>query len=292
MTTIYRGYISKSLSILRDTLLEILPDQGSYSTEIPGLSLHRFNNDEQPKAMIYKPILVVVVQGKKWVRIGTEEFIYGDHSCFVAGIDMPVFCCVKEASPEKPYLALTMDLDHALLIKLMALDRSFPTVGCGRFISTGALVRRIDDEVLDTCLRLLQLTAKPEQIPFLAPLFRDEIHYRLLLGPFGGQLRSLHTEGSLGSRIIFAINWLSQNYKRHLHVETLAEQVSMTTSTFQKNFKRITTLSPFQYQKRLRLNEAQRLMLFENFNVSDAAFAVGYETTTRFHREYRQLFGT
>lgn len=290
MKTVLRGYVSKSRSILRDTLLALLPDQGSYATEIQGISLHRFNDDEQPRAMIYNPILVVVVQGRKWVKIGTQEFIYGDHSCFVAGIDMPVFCCVKEASTEKPYLALTMDLDHGLLTKLMALNR--PDAGCGGFIPTGALVRRIDNEMLDACLRLISLLARPEQIPFLAPLFRAEIHYRLLLGLFGRQLRSLYTAGSLGSRMISAINWLRQNYKHHLHVETLAEQVNMATSTFHKNFKSVTTLSPLQYQKRLRLSEAQRLMLVDALKVTDAAFAVGYKSLIRFSREYRRLYGT
>ena len=180
MTTMLRGYIAKSRIMLRDTLLELLPNEGSYQTSIPGFSLHRFDHAEYPKPMTYTPMLVVVVQGKKWVKIGTEEFVYGENSCFVAGVNTPVFCCVKEASPEKPYLALTIDLDRILFSRFIMLDHSRPE--CGRLFLLGAQVQGINDELLDACLRLLRLQAKPAQIPFLAPLFRQEIHYRLLIG--------------------------------------------------------------------------------------------------------------
>ena len=183
-----RGYIAQSRAMLRDTLLELLPNEGSYPTRIPGFALHRFDHAAPPRPMTYTPMLVVVVQGKKWVKIGTEEFIYGDHTCFVAGANAPVFCCVQEASPEKPYLALTIDLDSFLFSKFLMLERSCPKSGpalgpeSGRRFLSGAQVKEISDELLDACLRLLRLQAKPAQIPFLAPLFRQEIHYRLLLG--------------------------------------------------------------------------------------------------------------
>lgn len=289
MTTPLRTYLAESRSILRNRLLHLMPEAGAYPTGIDGFALYRFNSDERPKPLVYHPILVVVVQGKKWVRIGTKEFIYGDHTCFVAGIDMPVFCCVKEASLEKPYLALTMDLDRNIISRLIS--QTPLESGHGGLFSPAAQVQGIDDPLLDACLRILQLVDKPQEIGFLAPLFREEIHYRLLLGPFGGQLRALYTAGSQGSRMAKAINWLHRNFKQPVRVETLAGEANMATSTFHKNFKSVTTFSPLQYQKRLRLSEAQRLILSENFGVTEAAFAVGYESATQFSREYKRLFG-
>lgn len=180
MTTVLREYIAKTRMMLRDTLLELLPNEGSYPTSIPGLSLHRFDHAGPPEPMTCIPMLVVVVQGKKWVKIGMEEFVYGEHTCFVTGVNTAVFCCVKEASPEKPCLALTIDLDRILLFRLMMMDFSSPEFS--RVLLSNSQIRVINDKLLDACLRLLRLQDKPAQIPFLAPLFRQEIHYRLLTG--------------------------------------------------------------------------------------------------------------
>ncbi len=269
MTIVLREYIAKSRSKLRDALFELLPNQGSYPTRIPGLSLHRFDREERPKPMIYAPILVVVVQGRKWVKVGTDETIYGERSCFVAGIDMPVFCCVKEASPEKPYLALTLELEYGLIARLAALEPLRPDRG--RHFLPGAGVQNISYELLDACLRLLRLQARPEQIRFLAPLFREEIHYRLLQSPFGGRLRELYATGSPGNQLLETIDWLGRNYKRPLHVEILADMARMPLSTFHRSFKSVTTLSPLQYRKRLQLNEAQRLLLAEKAKAAETA---------------------
>lgn len=290
MSIVLRDYICHSSESLRSALLELLPEQGSYPSGIPGVSLHRFNENEPPRPVIYTPILVVVVQGRKWVKIGMDEFTYGDQSCFVAGIDMPVFCCVRDASPKNPHLALTMELDHDLLTQLAKLNHCKPCQGAPTL--PGAQVQCVDDYFLDACLRLVKLLARPKQIPFLAPLYRAELHYRLLIGPFGRQLRPLYAAGSQENRMAQAVTWLRRGYKHHLHSTTLAKRVHMATSTFHKNFKNITTLSPLQYQKRLRLNEANRLLLFENCAVAEAAFAVGYEDQTQFSREYGKLFGS
>lgn len=184
MTTVLREYIVKSRTMLRNTLLKLLPYEGSYPTSIPGFLIHRADSPGSPQPMTYTPMLVVVVQGKKWVKIGAEEFIYGEHTCFVAGVNTPVWCCVQEASPEEPYLALTIDLDSLLFSRFLMLERHNPVYGPepGRRFLSGAQVKGINDELLDNCLRLLRLQAHPTQIPFLAPLFRQEIHYRLLHG--------------------------------------------------------------------------------------------------------------
>lgn len=235
MSIVLREYTSRSRAALRNTLLGLLPEQGSYPSGIPGVSLHRFDRNWPPGPVIYPPILVVIVQGGKRIKTERDECAYGDHGCFVAGIDMPVFCCVKKASPEKPHLALTMELDHGLLTRLTQLDQCKP--GHGGLILPGAQVRHIDDHFSDACLRLVKLLTRPEQMPFLAPLFRAELHYRLLLGPFGGQLRSLCTAGARQNRVTEAVNRLRRNPRSRLHVETLAERVNMALSTRHENFK-------------------------------------------------------
>ena len=141
-------------------------------------------------------------------------------------------------------------------------------------------------DVLDAFLRLTELLDTPDQIPVLAPMIVREIHYRLLVGPRGRFLRAVNTAGSRGNRIAKAIAWLRNNYKEPLQVDELARKVNMAPSTFHRHFKQITTLSPLQYQKRLRLYEAQRLMLVENEYDSSACLAVGYESPTQFNREY------
>lgn len=289
MATILRGYVRHSRSILREELLSLLPEQGSFPTPVRGFSLHRFNTRTMPKPMVYTPVLLVVVQGKKWVQIGGDSYIYDPHSCFVAGVDMPVFCCVHEATPEKPYLALTVDLDHSLLARLSALSQYRPD-NAGH-APVGAGVSKIEDGMLDSFVRLLKLLSRPEQIPFLAPLFREEIHYRLLAGPLGRRLSPLYKAASRGFHVATAIHWLRDNFKSPLCVSSLADRMHMANSTFHKNFKKVTTISPLQYQKRLRLNEAHKLLLSECYTAPQAALEVGYESPAQFNRDYKRLFG-
>ena len=149
----------------------------------------------------------------------------------------------------------------------------------------------MEADLLDAFVRLAEAAQQPQPVPVLEELLMREIHYRLLVGPFGGILRTLNTFGSQGHQITRAIAWLRENYRKPLAVEELAGRVNMAPSTFHKYFKGITTLSPLQYQKRLRLGEAQRLMLSQGYDVTQAALSVGYESATQFIREYKRLFG-
>jgi transcriptional regulator GlxA family with amidase domain len=148
-----------------------------------------------------------------------------------------------------------------------------------------------DPAVLDALLRFTDLLEQPAQQAVLAPLLIREIHYRLLLGPLGNQLRMIHTQGSQSNQIAQVITWLKSNYKKPLNVTELAKQVNMAPSTFHRHFRELTTLSPLQYQKQLRLSEAQRLMLVDRRDVGSAGYAVGYESLTQFNREYKRMFG-
>lgn len=285
----YRFDFEKSRAILRDILLMRLPKEGKFLTPINGFALHRYNNTDISRPHFYDPLLIIAVQGKKWVRIGSEEVPFGEHNCFIAGVNMPVSSCLLEATEDMPYLSMTLELDRSLMATLAA--KNPPPAENRAHSAIGAAVQAISPELLDAFLRMLELLDDPEQAQALGPLICQEIHYRLLATPFGNQLRLLNTLDSQSNRISQAILWLRENYKESLLVEELADRLNMAPSTFHKHFKEITTLSPLQYQKNLRLCEAQRLMLTDNYNVAQAAIAVGYESSNQFNREYKRLFG-
>lgn len=280
---------SNSWSMLKDAILRNAPSpSGSSPTPIRGLMFHRQTSNAEPKPHFFEPVVIVVAQGTKLVRIGFEEHHYGENICFVCGVDMPVSSCVMEASEEKPYLSLSLNLDTGLIASLA--PKVPPLEKAPGFIR-GATIQKVEPDLLDAFVRLADLAAKPEHIPGLEEPLLREIHYRLLVGPCGAILRTLNTFGSQGYQITRAIAWLKENYRQPLLVEDLARRSNMAPSTFHKYFKEITTLSPLQYQKRLRLGEARNLMLSEGHDVTQAAMAVGYESATQFIREYKRLFG-
>ena len=288
--TATRVNTGNSWAILRDIILRNTASScsGSQATPVKGFEFHRQVSNADPKPHFYKPVIIVVVQGKKLVKIGAEEHHYGENICFVCGVDMPVTSCVMEASAEKPYLSMSLKLDTGLIASLAS--QVVPSAAEAA-VYRGAAMQEVEPDLLDAFARLAELTEKPEQIAVMGDMLLREIHYRLLAGSFGNALRSLNTLGSQGNQITRAIAWLKEFYKEPLLVEDLAQRSHMAPSTFHKYFKSITTLSPLQYQKQLRLGEAQRLMLSEGYDVTQAAMTVGYESATQFIREYKRLFG-
>lgn len=280
----------KSWRLLREGILRnTLSGSGAYKTEIEGFVVYRHINNQYPKPQFFQPVIIVVAQGEKLVRIGNEEFKYGGNICFVAGTDMPLSSCVMQASEERPCLSMSLNLNTDIIASLAT--RIPPPIESSGSITAGAMIQKVDPDLLDAFLRLLELAQKPQQIPIMQELLIQEIHYRLLTGPFGHILRTLNTAGSHGHQVSQAISWLKDNYKEPLLVEKLAGRSNMAPSTFYRYFKDVTTLSPLQYQKRLRLIEAQRLMLMESYDVTEAALTVGYESSSQFIREYKRLFG-
>ena len=231
----------------------------------------------------------MIVQGFKRSIIGSEEYRYGENHCLVAGVDIPSLNYVTVASPEHPFLGVSLNLDKYLTTQLAA--EIPPSFRLGNGSHKGISVAEVDPDVLDAFLRLAELHEKPEQVTVLAPMIIREIHYRLLIGPQGERLRMVNTIGTQSNQIARTITWLRDNYKEPLQVDELARKVNMATSTFHRHFREVTTLSPLQFQKRLRLYEAQRLMLAEDEDATMAALAVGYESPTQFNREYKRLFG-
>ena len=284
----YAG-LTRANNLLKEKLLRWMPEPGRYPTAIEGLAMSRRHDAKELGNCVYKPLVAVVVQGSKRSVIGSEEYRYGENHCLVIGVDIPSANHVIVASPEQPFLAVSLDLDKYLITQLAAEIQ--PSSSFGNGSHKGMAVVEVDPDVLNAFLRLVLLLEKPEQIPVLAPMIIREIHYRLLVGPQGERLRMVNTLGTQSNQIARTITWLKDNYKEPLQVDNLARKVNMATSTFHRHFRQVTTLSPLQFQKRLRLYEAQRLMLVEDEYADIAAQAVGYESPTQFNREYKRMFG-
>jgi AraC-like DNA-binding protein len=258
-------------------------------TNIPGLTIFRKSKTTQPYSGMYPPCICLAVQGAKRAVLERNEYVYDARHYLITPINLPTVVQILEASQEKPYLGLVLDLDLRTLAELM-LDSALPqpqTQQPGHAMATG----RVTPELLNAFKRLVDLIDEPKDIPILAPVIKREIFYRMLTGDQGARLRQMASAGSQGNRIAQAIDWLKENFTQPLRIDALASQVNMSTSTFHHHFMSLTAKSPLQYQKWLRLNEARRLMLTENQDATTAAFEVGYESPSQFNREYSRLFG-
>jgi AraC-like DNA-binding protein len=263
---------------------------GDFATSLPGLSLFRRDQPTPPALCMIEPSLILVGRGEKRLWVGGEGYSYDPSRFLVTSLDLPANSEVILASPEQPCAGLVLKLDVSLLAKVITKvglpAKRYPSLGSGAGI--GNLSYALEG-ALD---RLLTLLDEPEAIPVLAPLILREIHYRLLNTDQGARLRQITAVDGQGYRIAKAIDWLKVNYTDALRIDDLAARVQMSAPTFHHHFRQLTGMSPLQYQKWLRLNEARRLMLVERLDVSRAAFAVGYESPSQFSREYGRLFGT
>lgn len=252
-----------------------------------------FSRSERPSQPIYQsqwPCLALVVRGEKSVSSGAGELFYGVGDYLVVSLDIPVVSRVTIASPEEPYRGLGMAIDPELLKRVLqraGLGPSRPEKGGAASLS----VNKADGTLIGAMLRLLRLLDTPADIPALAPLVEEELLYRLLQGPTGHHLLDISMADSPANRIAKAIAWLKQNYMRPVRMEELARQASMSVSSLHHSFKDLTAMTPLQYQKQLRLQEARRLMLIDRLDVGTAGFKVGYQSPSQFSREYSRYFG-
>jgi len=262
---------------------------GDFETAIPGLTFFRRESPAAPVVCMVEPSVVFVAQGVKQLWLGGQSYRYDNSSFLITSLDLPADSEVVTASPERPCVGLTLKLDLKIVAELIAhgslpgrLSRSVGTsVGIGE--TTAAMLRPVS--------RLLDLLDEVEAAPVLAPLIQREIHYRLLTSDQAFKLRQIASVDGQGYRIAKAIDWLKLNYAQPFRVEELAARLQMSTPNFHQHFRKLTAMSPLQYQKWLRLNEARRLMMNEHLDVSRAAFKVGYESTSQFSREYSRFFG-
>jgi AraC-like DNA-binding protein len=282
--------LSKStpLAELAATVQRHTPADGSYETAAPELTLYRSSHATTHDAVVYVPSLCVVVQGAKEVLVGGRPYRYDQAQSLVVSIDLPAATRIVEAAIGEPCLAVRIEIDPANVGEFLAEDAAAPSLGPP---SRGIGVIPLEPQLLDAITRLVRLLDTPTHIAALSPLVLKEITYRVLTGPQGILLRQIVGRGAPSARIARAINWLKENYAEHPRVEALAKRVGLSPSAFQLHFKAVTGLSPLQYQKRFRLQEARRLMIGEGLDASEAAFRVGYESPSQFGREYRRLFG-
>lgn len=259
------------------------------ASAIEDLYLVRYRESVRSMPALAQPALCVLAQGSKTLFLGDERYAYDPLHYMVVSVTLPISGALLEASPENPSLGLRMDIDPAQISQLIAESSPMmvPNLPSGR----GLYVERTDPQLLDALLRLVRLLDSPRDIPVLAPLIRREILYRLLRGPQGHRLYEIALANSQTHRVCQAITWLNRHYQQPLRIEDLAREVNLSTSTLHHRFKAVTSMSPLQYQKQLRLQEARRLMLNDGLEAAVAGYRVGYESPSQFSREYSRLYG-
>jgi len=280
---------AESLSALAYALGSFAQTDGDYTTAIPALTLHRRSAPTEPLHCIYSLGLGVIAQGAKQVMLGDEVINYSPGRSMLTTIDLPVVSHVTQASARKPFLGLLLTLDPRQIVQMASdLDLAQPSrERAFRPVS----IETLDEALLDALVRLVKLLDKPALVPQLAPLIQQEITIRLLTSRYGPQLQHLVAAGSPSQQIAKAVAWLKQNFTHVLHVDDLAARTHMSPSTFRQHFRAITGMSPLQFQKQLRLQEARQLMLNQSLDAGNAGGRVGYESASQFSREYSRLFG-
>jgi len=259
-------------------------------TPVPGLNLHRWETPTEPTSYMLPPSICLIGQGRKRLFLGEESYVYDTHRFLITSVDLPVVTQVIEASSDSPYLGLTLELDLRVIAQLMLGQQHMPSARPSQK-RLGIAVSEVSAPLLDAFNRLIDLLEDADDIPALAPLVKQEIFYRLLRGEQGTLLRQIASAGNHGYQISRTIGWLKDNFSKPVKVEELASKAGLSLSAFHNHFRAMTAMSPLQYQKRMRLNEARRLMLTEHFDASMAAFKVGYESPSHFSREYSRQFG-
>ncbi|MET3929876.1 MULTISPECIES: AraC family transcriptional regulator [Lysobacter] len=282
-----------ALPELAQRIARSTPGDGVHATAFPPLSLVRLSGPTACTPVVYEPRLVIVAQGSKTATLAGQTYVYNPLNYLVVSVTLPVTGQVIEATPDEPYLCLRLDIDPddvAALIAQSGLPQpASPDVAQG--LDLGLYAARVNAPLMDAVLRLMRLLDTPDDLPVLGAMARREILYRVLTGELGHRLRALATKDTRSSRIARAVARLREDYLQPLSIDELARTVHMSTSSFHHQFKAVTTMSPLQFQKHLRLHEARRLMMAGGMEALSAARHVGYESPSQFSREYKRLFG-
>jgi AraC-like DNA-binding protein len=263
--------------------------ESPFATAIQGLTILRSDQEKQPNHLIFKPALCLVVQGGKWTMFGDKRFDYRAGQALIVNVEMPAVSRVVEASPGEPFLGLVIEFDLAVLREVV--ERLDAPPQASGDLGRGVLVADFDGPLADCALRMVRLLDTPKAIPVLYPGIMREISYWLLTSPCAGEVVKMTLANSHIQPVISAIHILRKRFAEPVRIDELASAARMSPSAFHRQFKAITSMTPLQYQKRLRLLEARRLMVSDEANVETAAFQVGYESPSQFSREYSRMFG-
>jgi AraC-like DNA-binding protein len=261
---------------------------GFHATPIERVTLVRSSTVTMPMPNVYRPQLCLVAQGHKDVTLGDRVFRYAPGRYGVVTYDLPVIGRVVEATPDKPYLCLYLDFDPVMLGDLalrVPPPPGAPSPAIGKTVSAAGA------GLLDAALRLLRLLDDPAALPVLGPLAEQEILYHLLAGPDGARMRHITSSQGRVAQVGRAIAWIGKNFRARFSIKRLAAEVGMSPSSLHEQFRAVTAMTPLQFQKQLRLQEARSLMLIQDIDATTAALYVGYESPSQFSREYRRHFG-
>jgi AraC-like DNA-binding protein len=278
-----------ALETLADIVLRHTPNKNLNPTPIPGMSCVRIDRPDEHLPEVYNPCICLVVQGAKAITYGHDLYPCSTGDYMTIPVTMPIIGTVTQASPERPYLCLQMDIDLTMAGEIF-LAGNIPPSGAGQ-AARSLFVETMDDALGEPLLRLARLLDEPEDAGFLAPMYVREVCYRLLKSGHGRHIAHLAMqEGSL-QRVGKVIAHINKHFREPLRIGDLADIAEMSVSGLHQWFKKITTLTPIQFQKQLRLIEARRFMVAEQKGAAEAAYHVGYESPSQFSREYARMFG-
>ncbi|WP_246621615.1 AraC family transcriptional regulator [Rhizobium laguerreae] len=280
--------VMQTLTEIAAAIARHVSKDGFQATPIERVTLVRSSTVTMPTPNVYRPQLCLVAQGRKEVTLGDRVFRYTPGRYGVVTYDLPAIGHVVEATPDKPYLCLYLDFDPVMLGDLAM---RVPPPPRAPSPPIGKTVTDAGAGLLDAALRLLRLLDDPAAVPVLGPLAEQEILYRLLAGPDGARMRHITSGQGPVAQIGRAIAWIGKNFRERFSMERLATEVGMSPSSLHEHFRAVTAMTPLQFQKQLRLQDARSLMLVQNIDVTTAAFRVGYESPSQFSREYRRHFG-
>jgi AraC-like DNA-binding protein len=277
---------------LKDAVTAHIEAQGGGEGFFPaadGLAFIRTSRENLPQHMLYRPALCVVVQGAKQVMFGDSLFDFAEMQALIVSVELPAFSRVMQASPDRPFLAITAEFDVAMMRSVME-QLETPPKPSGDF-DVGVFVTDLDARLADCMQRLVRMLETPRAVPILHPSIMREICFWLLAGPHGDRICKLALPDSHTRRIADAIHILREDFARAIRIDELAAAARMSPSSFHQHFKTLTSMTPLQYQKHLRLLQARRLMVADGTNAANAAYEVGYESASQFSREYARMFG-
>jgi AraC-like DNA-binding protein len=273
---------------LVERIARAIPDDGR-AQPLKGLHLIRSSSPTERVYGVSVPALCVIAQGSKEVYLGEDCFRYDPAHYLLATVALPVVIQISEASRAAPFLSLRLDLDPSVVSSVM-LEAGLPA-SSGLASAKAVDVSPLDVNLLEAVVRLVRLIDSPGEARVLQPLLMREIVYRQLVGAQGDRLRHLTTLGGNSTRIARAVEWLRTDYDKPLRVESIASELGMSVSGFHAQFKAVTAMSPLQFQKHIRLQEARRLLIGEDVDAASAGYRVGYDDASHFTREYKRLFG-
>ncbi len=251
--------------------------------------LTRSSTTEIPRTALHTAVFCVVAQGAKSTLLNDQRFVYDPNKYLLVSLDLPLVGQIEEASRSKPFLGLSLVIDFDEIGSLVR-EAELPHESAPP-LRPGLMIGSMDDDLLDAVMRLTKLLKTPAQIPILAPLIRREIFFKLLISEQGGLLRRMVADSGKVRRVASGLAWLRRNVARPIRMEELAREMRMSSSAMHSWFRAVTSMSPLQYQKQLRLQEARRILLYESLDAGTVSRRVGYESASQFSREYRRFFG-